>query len=128
MVQSQELHLKNSRNGILDTLLINNSMNRFKKHENAKPSPMSEFYSDSHWASVAISIPKMQESDRFRQELLFTSVFVSCQPELNFEQSETISAVHEKWRKVVDAEQLDGTEPYITFEEFNEWGIRYPAD
>ena len=89
---------------------------------------MSEFYSDSHWASVATTIPALQKSDRFRQELLFTSVFVSCQPELNFEQSETISAVHEKWRKVVEAEQLDGTEAYITFEEFNEWGIRYPAD
>ena len=103
-------------------------MNRFKKAPTAKPAPTSEFYSDSHWASVATTIPALQKSDRFRQELLFTSVFVSCQPELNLEQSETISAVHEKWRKVVDGEPLDGTEPHITFEEFSEWGIRYPHD
>ena len=103
-------------------------MNRFKRHKDAKPSRMSEFYSDSHWASVATTIPALQKSDRFRQELLFTSVFVSCQPELNFEQSETISAVHEKWRKVVDGEPLDGTEPSITFEEFAEWNVRYPID
>ena len=103
-------------------------MNRFKKHKDAKSSMMSEFYSDSYWTSIAITIPAMQKSDRFRQELLFTSVFVSCQPELTLEQSETISAVHEKWRKVVDGEPFDGTKPYITFEEFTEWGIRYPID
>jgi len=55
-------------------------------------------------------------------------VFVSRQPELNLEQSEVLSAIAEKWRKVVDGEPLDGTEPSITLEEFNEWGIRYPQD
>lgn len=89
---------------------------------------MSEFFSDTHLACMAISVPALQKSDRFRQELLFSSVFISCQPVVNLEQSETISAVHEKWRKVVDGESLDGTEPCITFEEFNEWGIRYPID
>ena len=103
-------------------------MNRFKKQKKAKPATMSEFYSDSYWASVSTSIPAMQKSDRFRQEVLFSSVFVSRQPELNFEQSEILSAIAEKWRKVVDGEQLDGTEPHITFEEFTEWGIRYPLD
>ena len=103
-------------------------MNRFKRHKDAKPTPMSEFYSDSYWTSVATTIPALQKYDRFRQELLFTSVIINCQPELNLEQSETISAVHEKWRKVVDGEPLDGTEPHITFEEFSEWGIRYPHD
>ena len=113
---------------MLDTLLIDFNMNRFKRHPNAKPAPMSEFYSDSYWASVSTSIPAMQNSDRFRQELLFSSVFVSGQPELNLEQSEILSAISEKWRKVVDGELLNGTEPYITFEEFTEWGIRYPMD
>lgn len=103
-------------------------MNRFKRHPNAEPNAASEFYSDSYWASVAISIPAMQKSDRFRQEVLFSSVFVSRQPKLNLEQSEVLSAIAEKWRKVVDGEPLDGTEPIITFEEFNEWGIRYPQD
>jgi len=103
-------------------------MNRFKRHPNAKPNTFSEFYSDSHWASVSISIPAMKKSDRFRQEVLFSSVFVSRQPELNLEQSEVLSAIAEKWRKVVDGEPLDGTEPSITLEEFNEWGIRYPQD
>ena len=103
-------------------------MNRFKRHPNAKLNDASEFYSDSYWASMAITIPSMQKSDRFRQELLFNSVFVGCQPELNIEQSETLFAIAEKWRKVVDGEPLDGTEPSITFEEFDEWGIRYPHD
>ena len=103
-------------------------MNRFKRHSDAELNAASEFYSDSHWASVSTSIPAMQNSDRFRQELLFSSVFVSRQPELNLEQSEILSAIYEKWRKVVDGELLNGTEPYITFEEFTEWGIRYPMD
>jgi len=103
-------------------------MNRFQRHPNTELAPTSEFYSDSHWASVSTTIPAMQKSDRFRQEVLFSSVFVSRQPELNFEQSEILSAIAEKWRKVVDGEQLDGTEPHITFEEFTEWGIRYPLD
>jgi len=103
-------------------------MNRFKKHTDAECNASSEFYSDSDWASVSKSIPAMQKSDRFRQEVLFSSVFVSRQPELNIEQSEVLSAIAEKWRKVVDGEPLDGTEPSITFEEFNEWGIRYPLE
>jgi len=103
-------------------------MNRFKRHPDAELAALTEFYSDSHWASVAISIPAMQKSDRFRQEVLFSSVFVSGQPELNSEQSEILFAITDKWRKVVDGEPLDGTEPFITFEEFNEWGIRYPQD
>ena len=103
-------------------------MNRFKRLPDARTTSLSEFYSDSYWASVATTIPALQKSDRFRQELLFTTVFVSCQPELNLEQSETISAVHEKWRKVVDDEPLDGTEPSISFEEFAEWNVRYPID
>jgi hypothetical protein len=77
---------------------------------------------------VSTSIPAMQKSDRFRQEFLFSSVFVSRQPEFNFEQSEILFAIAEKWRKVVDGEPLDGTEPQISFEEFTEWGIRYPLD
>ena len=103
-------------------------MNRFKRHPDAEHNAASEFYSDSHWASVSTSISAMQKSDRFRQEVLFSSVFVSRQPELNLEQSETLSAISEKWRKVVDGEPLDGTEPHITFEEFSEWGIRYPLN
>jgi len=103
-------------------------MNRFKRHPNAEPNALSEFYSDSHWSSVAISIPAMKKSDRFRQEVLFSSVFVSRQPELNLEQSEVLSTIAEKWRKVVNNEPLDGREPFITLEEFNEWGIRYPHD
>ena len=103
-------------------------MNRFKRNPNAEPNAFSEFYSDSYWASVAITIPAMKKSDRFRQELLFESVFVRCQPELNLEQSEILFAIAEKWRKVVDGEPLDGTEPSITFEEFAEWDIRYPTD
>ena len=103
-------------------------MNRFKKAPNAKSNITSEFYSDPHWFCFAMPFPEMENSDRFRQETLFTSTFIRCQPELNLEQSETISAVHERWRKVVDGEPLDGTEPHITFEEFSEWGIRYPLD
>ena len=103
-------------------------MNRFKRHPDARTTSESEFYSDSYWSSVSTTIPALQKSDRFRQELLFSSVFVSGQPELNLEQSETLSAISEKWRKVVDGEPLDGTEPQITFEEFIEWGIRYPLD
>ena len=102
-------------------------MNRFEKHPDSKPNSTSEFYSDVHWVCLAVSIPEMSSSDRFRQETLFTSTFVSCQPELNLEQSETISAIDNKWKKVIDGEQLDGTEPSITFEEFAEWGIRYPV-
>ncbi len=67
---------------MLDTLLIDSNINRFKRHPNAGPAPMSEFYSNSYWASVFISIPAIQNSDRFRQEF-FCSVFVSRQPELN---------------------------------------------
>ena len=70
---------------------------------------------------------RWNNSDRFRQETLFTSTFIRCQPELNLEQSETISAIDNKWKKVTNGEQLDGTEPSITFEEFAEWGIRYPV-
>jgi len=101
-------------------------MNRFKRHPNAEPNALSEFYSDSQRSSVAISIPEMKKSDRFRQEVLFGSVFVSRQPKLNLEQSEILSAIAEKWRKVMDGEPLDGTEPQISFEEFTGWGIRYP--
>ena len=102
-------------------------MNRFKKAPNAKSNTTSEFFSDPHWCCLAISILEMKNSDRFRQETLFTSTFIRCQPELNLEQSETISAIADKWNKVIDGEQLDGTEPSITFEEFAEWGIRYPV-
>ena len=102
-------------------------MNRFKKAPNAKPNSTSEFYSDSHWCCFAMAFPEMENSDRFRQETLFTSTFIRCQPELNLEQSETISAIDNKWKKFTNGEQLDGTEPSITFEEFAEWGIRYPV-
>jgi hypothetical protein len=40
---------------------------------------------------------------------------------------EVHSAIDNKWKKVINGEQLDGTEPSITFEEFTEWGIRYPV-
>ena len=106
-------------------------MNRFKRHPDARTTSVSEFYFDSYWSSVSTiipAIPALQKSNRFRQELLFSSVFVSGQPELNLEQSEILFAISEKWRKVVDGELLNGTEPYITFEEFTEWGIRYPMD
>ena len=102
-------------------------MNRFKRHPNAKPNSSSEFYSDPHRCCLAMAFPEMENSDRFRQETLFTSTFIRCHPELNLEQSETISAIDNKWKKVIDGEQLDGTEPFITFEEFAEWGIRYPV-
>jgi hypothetical protein len=91
-------------------------INRFKKHPDAKPNSTSEFYSHSDWSCLSITIPEMKNSDRFRQETLFTSTFLSCQPELNLEQSETISAIADKWNKVIDGEQLDGTEPSITFD------------
>jgi hypothetical protein len=103
-------------------------MNRFKRHPDAEPATTSEFYSDAIFAGIAITVPAMQKSDRFRQELLFSCIFVNRQPKLNLEQSEILFAISEKWRKVVDDEPLDGTEPFITFEEFSEWGIRYPID
>jgi len=103
-------------------------MNRFKKAPNAKSNITSEFYSDPHWCCFAMAFPEMENSDRFRQETLFTSTFIRCQPELNLEQSETISAIDNKWKKVTNGELLDGTESSITFEEFAEWGIRYPVE
>ena len=128
MVHSKISYLKNSPNGTLDTLLISFNMNRFKRHPDAEPAATSEFYSDAIWAGIAITVPAMQKSDRFRQELLFSCIFLNRQPKLNLEQSEILFAISEKWRKFVDDEPLDGTEPFITFEEFSEWGIRYPID
>ncbi len=70
----------------------------------------------------------MRESDRFRQEMLFQQTFKECQPEKTQEQNEILTALYNKQRNIIRGRPLDGSEPYLTFEEFSEWGIRNPID
>ena len=105
-------------------------MNRFKKNQNAKyNSSRSEFYGNAAYSKMASDNPTLWKSDRVRQEWLFCSVFTHCQSlARTMEQRELIWTVREKIGKIQGNISLDGTEPWISFEEFTEWNIRYPTD
>ena len=105
-------------------------MNRFKKGKYAIPNTLSEFYGVSYNAEKSSENPKLWKSDRVRQEYLFCGVVEVFQRtwETTKEQCDIISAVYQKIDKIQKNIPLDGTEPSITFEEFTEWGIRYPLD
>jgi len=105
-------------------------MNRFKKGKKAIPNEWSEFYKYSWAANMAAENPELWQSDRVRQEFVFCIVIDICHHnwDKTEDQRDIISALKQKIDKIRNNIPLDGTEPRITFEEFTEWNIRYPAD
>ena len=105
-------------------------MNRFKKGKSAIPNTLSEFYGIQCNAKEAAKNPELWKSDRVRQEYVFCYVVQIFQRtwEITEKQRDIISSVFQKIDKIQKNIPLDGTEPSITFEEFTEWGIRYPLD
>ena len=105
-------------------------MNRFKKGKNASHNTFTEFYTYKDAAEDALKNPEFWKSDRVRQEYVFCFVVETCQRsyERTKEQRDIIAAVKQKIDNIQKNIPLDGTEPFITAEEFAEWNVKYPID
>ena len=102
-------------------------MNRFKKNNLSKTNTISEFYGHSWFATFAHN-PAWKYSDRLRQEALFTNRFIHCNSGVQTQEQRTlICELNDKFFKENNGGVLDGSEPRITAEEFEYWGIRYPV-
>ena len=72
--------------------------------------------------------PAWKYSDRLRQEALFINRFIHCNSGVQTQEQRTlICELNNKFFKVNNGGVLDGSEPRITAEEFEYWGVRYPS-